>query len=110
VHFSILESSELLEKFDELILSSLQTVTNIQISSSAWAQSILPTAKEGLGTCSADLSLPCYLSSIHSTSELVSSIFLPSGLATDFSLRLEALVCCVSYATRGPQTSTTRLG
>jgi len=76
-----------LEKFDKLILSFLQTVTNIQIRSSAWAQPILPAAKGGLGTCSAvDLTLPCYLFSIHSTSELVSSILLPSGLATDSSL------------------------
>ena len=37
--------SKLLKKFDKLILSFLQTVTNIQISSSAWA---LPAAKGGL--------------------------------------------------------------
>jgi len=46
-----------LEKFDDLIRTSLQTVTNINTSSSAWAQSILPAAKGGLGIHSAvDLS------------------------------------------------------
>ena len=52
----------LLGKFDDLICTSLQTVTSINISSSAWAQSILPAAKGGLGICSAvDSSLPCFL-------------------------------------------------
>ena len=77
----------LLEKFDELIRTSLQTITNINISSSAWAQSILPAAKGGLGIRSAiDLSLPSYLSSLHSTSELVSSILTHSGLTFESSL------------------------
>ena len=67
--------SGLLEKYDELINISLQTVTNINTSSSASAQSILPAAKGGLGIRSAiNLSLPSYLSSLHSTSKLVSSI------------------------------------
>ena len=82
----------LLEKFDELICTSLQTFTNINISSSAWAQSILPAAKGGLGIRSAiDLSLPSYLYSLHSTSELVSSILTPSGLTFESSLLHEAL-------------------
>ena len=82
----------LLEKFDELIHTSLQTITNINISSSAWAQSILPAAKGGLGIRSAiDLSPPSYLSSLHSTSELVSSILTPSGLTFESSLLHEAL-------------------
>ena len=60
--------SGLLGKFDDLIRTSLKTVTNINISSSTWAQSILPAAKGGLGICSAvDLSLPCFLSSLHSS-------------------------------------------
>ena len=82
----------LLETFDELIRTSLQTISNINISSSAWAQSILPAAKGGLGIRSAiDLSLPSYLSSLHSTSELVSSILTPSGLTFESSLLQEAL-------------------
>ena len=84
--------SGFLEKFDELIRTSLQTVTNINISSSAWVQSILRVVKGDLGICSAiDLSLPSYLSSLHSTSELVSSILTPSGLTFESSLLHEAL-------------------
>ena len=86
-------SSGLLEKFGELICTSLQTVTNINISSSTWAQCILPAAKEGLEICSTiDLSLPSYLSSLHSTSELASSILTPSDLTFESSLLHEALV------------------
>ena len=49
--------SGLLGKFDDLIRTSLQTITNVNISFSAWAQSILPAAKGGLGIRSAvDLS------------------------------------------------------
>ena len=40
--------SGLLEKFDELIRTSLLTVTNINISSSAWAQSIFPEVWESI--------------------------------------------------------------
>ena len=84
--------SGLFKKLDELICTSLQTVTNINIISSAWAQSILPAAKGGLGVYSAiDLSLPSYLSSIHSTSELVTSILTHSGLTFESSLLDEAL-------------------
>jgi len=35
----------LLEKFDDLIRTSLQTVTNVNINSYAWTQFILPVAK-----------------------------------------------------------------
>jgi len=73
--------SGLLEKFDDLIHTSLQIVTNINISSSAWAQSILSAAKGGLGIRSAlDLSSPSFLSSLHS---LVSSILSASGISVE---------------------------
>ena len=84
--------SGLLEKFDELICTSLQSVANIKISSSSWAQPILPAAKGSLGIRSAfDLNLPSYLSSIHSISELVDIILTHSGLTFESSLLLEAL-------------------
>ena len=84
--------SGLLEKFDDLICTSLQTVTNIIISSSAWAQSILPAAKGGLGIRSpVDLSLPCFLSSLHSFYDLVSSILSASGISVESSFLHEAL-------------------
>jgi len=84
--------SELLGKFDNLICTSLQTVTNINISFSARAQSILPAAKGGLGIRSAvDLSLPYFLSSLHSSSDLVSSILSASGISVESSFHREAL-------------------
>jgi len=84
--------SGLLEKFDDLIRTSLQTVTNINISSSAWAQSSLPIAKRGLGIRSAvDLSLPSFVFSLHSSSDLVSSILSVSGISVESSFLPEAL-------------------
>ena len=71
----------LLEKFNDLICTSLQTVANINISSSAWAWSILPAV---LGIHSVvDLSLPSFLSSLHSSSDLVSSILSASDISVE---------------------------
>ena len=84
--------SGLLERFDESIRTSLQTVTNLQINFSAWAQSILLAARGSLGICSAvDLSLSNYLSSLHGTSKLVSSISSTAGIAVEYSLLHEVL-------------------
>jgi len=67
----------------------LPSLTNINISSSAWTESILPAAKGGLGIRSAiDSSLLSYLSSLHSTSELASSILTSSGLTFELSFLL----------------------
>ena len=68
------------------------TVSNINISSSVWTQSILPAAKGGLGIHSAiNLSLPSYLSSLHSTFELVSFILTLSSLTFESYLLHKAL-------------------
>jgi len=100
-YFSILEG---FWKFDNLICTFLQTVTNINISSSAWAQSVLPAAKGGLGIYSAvDLSLPSFLSSLH----MRSSIFFLIGFWHLCWILLPSwgsrpVVRWVSYAPWGP--------
>jgi len=69
--------SGLLEKFDDLIHTSLQTVTNINTS----LLSLL--LKEGWSTVG--LSLPSFLSSLHSSSDLISSILSASGISVESS-------------------------
>ena len=60
---------------------------NIKFDSTVWAQSILPTAKGGLGIRSAvDLSLPGFLSSCYGIPELVTLFLPPSGVTSDAPL------------------------
>ena len=67
-------------------------VCNINFGPTVWAQSILPTAKGGLGICSVlDLCLLGFLSSCHGTSDLVASLLSPSGITGDDPLLLEAI-------------------
>jgi len=66
----------------------LPTLTSV----SAWAESILPAVKGGLGIrCGVGLSLPSFLSTLHSSSNLVSSIFSTSGISVGSSFLHEAL-------------------
>jgi hypothetical protein len=64
-----------LTKYDELIRSTLETVLNISLSTSAWTQATLPVSVGGLGIRKAtDIALPCYLSSIVGSSTLQHTI------------------------------------
>ena len=65
----------LLESFDQVMRESLESILNCSIDDPTWAQASLPVAKAGIGIRSArDLSVPAFLASIASTSDLVTAI------------------------------------
>ena len=71
--------NEDLESFDEIVRLSLQSITNVKMEGGVWQQATLPSSMGGLGVRkSVDLDLPAFLSSAHTSQDLVTSI-LPLG-------------------------------
>jgi hypothetical protein len=74
----------LLEKFDIVMRSGLEKITNVSIDDKSWAQSSLPVNRGGLGIRSAcKLSVPAFLASLACTKDLISLIAGSSSLITD---------------------------
>lgn len=68
------------EQFDELVRSTLETVTNVKLDSRAWSQASLPVRWGGLGVRSAvDLSPSAFLSSRMAANALV-QLLLPASM------------------------------
>lgn len=67
--------------------AALETVTNVKIGDSKWAQASLLVSFGGLGSRRvAGLALPAYLTSVHATADLVSTT---TNHTTDFGVALE---------------------
>jgi len=72
--------SQVLTQYDAVIRDTLQSILNIELTESAWNQATLPVKSGGLGIrLAAQVSLPAFLSSVASSSELMLQI-LPSRL------------------------------
>ena len=76
--------------FDKVLVDALSTVTNVRFESSPLVQAVLPVSVGGLGVRRAsDVALPAFISSLHSTSELVEAVLLNvNHLAVDHELEL----------------------
>ena len=82
--------NEDLESFDEIVRLSLQSITNVKMEGAVWQQAILPSSMGGLGVRKlVDLALPAFLSSSHTSQDLVTSI-LPLGEPGTEALKCEA--------------------
>jgi len=69
---------ESLRNYDDVLKATLETILNCEMSPEAWLQSSLPVSDGGLGVRHAtDLSIPCFLSSVHSVLPLVQSLLPP---------------------------------
>ena len=74
---------DILDTIDALISDTLVKCINVQLPGNTWSQATLPLRFGGLGVRSvADLALPCYISSINSSLELVHKIYTAVGEAT----------------------------
>ena len=77
------KAEDVLKNIDEMVRQTLTDVTNVDISGPAWQQAALPVKMGGLGVRSVEaLALPCYISSLYASAQLVTSI-LPTGIARD---------------------------
>ena len=66
---------DILKEFDDIQKTSLESICNLAIPPNAWKQANLPVRLGGLGIRSAEaLSIPAFLASAHSVSDLVSAI------------------------------------
>ena len=75
---------QLLDEFDQTMRDSLESILNCSLDDQTWAQASLPVARAGVGIRSArDLSVPAFLASIASTSDLVQAILGTSVPITD---------------------------
>ncbi|GAV01570.1 hypothetical protein RvY_12261 [Ramazzottius varieornatus] len=67
--------SALLRNFDEVLRSSVASITNAKMTDLVWRQTSLPVVKNGLGLRPAEeIALPAYLASIFSAKRLVTSM------------------------------------
>ncbi|XP_072937198.1 uncharacterized protein [Epargyreus clarus] len=83
--------SNILNDIDTIILNTLSSVSNCQISDRAWTQASLPIRYGGLGVRKiSSVSLPAFLSSTHSTQDLVSKILSKSLITYDVAYMSEA--------------------
>ncbi|XP_072938410.1 uncharacterized protein [Epargyreus clarus] len=81
----------ILNEIDSIIHKTLATLFNCQISDRAWTQASLPIRYGGLGVRKiSSVSLPAFLSSTHSTQDLVSKILSKSLMNCDVAYMSEA--------------------
>ncbi|XP_072940630.1 uncharacterized protein [Epargyreus clarus] len=81
----------ILNEIDSIIHKTLSTLFNCQISDRAWTQASLPIRYGGLGVRKiSSVSLPAFLSSTHSTQDLVSKILSKSLMNCDVAYMSEA--------------------
>ena len=87
-------SADSLRKFDEVLITALNSITNVHLQGTPLEQAVLPVSLGGLGVRRAgDVALPAFISSLHSVSELVEAVLLNvHHLAEDSELeRVEGL-------------------
>jgi hypothetical protein len=78
-----------LERFDEVLVSALSTITNVSFERESLEQAVLPVRLGGLGIrMSKDIALPAFISSLHSVRGLVDAVLHNVRLAGDDSLRM----------------------
>lgn len=64
-----------LQRYDDVLKESLETILNVQLTPRAWAESSLPIKMGGIGIRHAtEMALPCFLSSINEVSNLVDKL------------------------------------
>lgn len=64
-----------LERYDNVLKASLESIFNIQLTNHAWSESSLPIKRGGIGIRHAtETALPCFLSSIYEVSYLVDKL------------------------------------
>ena len=69
------QETDLLEEIDMTLRNSMSSIVNIDFTNESWAQASLPARSGGLGIRkSADIALPCFISSALSASSLVEAI------------------------------------
>ena len=73
-------SSQLLQRYDDVMRSSLQSIMNVILTDVAWDQATLPVAYGGIGVRKAtDISLPAYIASMAGSHMLIHRL-LPARL------------------------------
>jgi len=71
---------DILANLDSTIRATAEKVTNVMLDDRAWTQASLPVRLGGLGLRSAQsIALPCYISSLTKSQELVRSILSPTA-------------------------------
>ena len=79
-----------LREIDFILRSTASSITNVEISDTGWTQASLPVRHGGLGLRAvADLALPCFISSVHASMNLVADI-LTSHTPQSLSFQREA--------------------
>ena len=69
------QENDILEEIDVTLRNSMSNIVNIEFTDEAWTQASLPVRSGGLGIRkSADISLPCFISSALSATSLVEAI------------------------------------
>lgn len=64
-----------LQRYDEILKTSLESLLNIHLTSRAWSESALPIKKGVIGIRHAiEIALPCFLSSIYEVSDLLDDL------------------------------------
>ena len=64
-----------LQRYDEALKESLETILNINLNHHSWFESSLPIKKGGIGIRhSTEIALPCFLSSIYDVSNLLDKL------------------------------------
>ena len=77
---------------DEIVRSTLCERVNVAVAGEAWRQAALPVRHGGLGVrCVSDLALPCFISSLQSSRDLVEEILQPSSLFATADYDVEAV-------------------
>lgn len=87
--------SDLLQVFDEVIRTTLESILNCQLQGNPWIQATLPVRDGGLGIRrSIDLALPCFLASMHSALPSVLLLY-PKGIEK-YELAIRSAETCWS--------------
>ena len=73
------DAPDALKRIDNLLCEGLSSTINVEFNCTNWNQDVLPVSTGGLGfRRTADLALPAYLSSTHSTAALIKDILPPN--------------------------------
>ncbi len=64
-----------LQRYDEVLKESLESILNVQFTPGAWSESSLPIKMGGMGIRHAtEMAIPCFLSSIYDVSDLLDKL------------------------------------
>lgn len=82
----------LLDKMDQIIKHTLTSILNVAMDDRAWAQATLPISMGGLGVRKiTSISLPAFISSVHSTDKLIRNILSFTPINFDVPCFTEAM-------------------